>query len=103
MHLIRAMLMSGLGLASVAHAESMRCGKWVVNEEASAAEILQKCGEPKSRETRTEEVSGRNALGNPIKLGTTTIERWLYQAPGGLPRVVTVVDGKVKSIERSSD
>ncbi len=46
-----AILMSALSMLPLAAAaESMRCGKWVVNETMTTAEILQKCGEPQRKE-----------------------------------------------------
>lgn len=93
-----------VGTPWMACAESMRCGKWVVNEEATLAEIMEKCGAPLQREQRTEDVFARNALGNRSKVGTTTIEHWYYQqGTGSLRMRVTIVDGEIKSIERASD
>ena len=89
-------------LPLVAAADSMRCGKWVVSETSSSAEILQKCGEPQQKDVSKEDVLGKNALDNPIKLGVKVTERWRYQASNRvLPMLVTIVDGKVVSIERS--
>ncbi len=83
-------------------AESMRCGKWVVNETSAVAEILEKCGEPHQKDVAREDVLGKNTLGNPIKLGVKVTERWRYQASNRmLPMLVTIVDGKVVSIERT--
>jgi hypothetical protein len=83
-------------------ADSMRCGKWVVNEQTTPVEILEKCGEPKNRQISSEDVLGKNALGNPIKLGVKITERWYYQASSrSLPMVVTLVDGKVRDIQRA--
>lgn len=85
-----------------AFADSMRCGKWVVNESSSPAAILQKCGEPQQKDVSKEDVFGRNALGNAIKLGVKVTERWRYQRSDYvLPMLVTIVDGKVVSIERT--
>lgn len=85
-----------------AYADSMRCGKWVVNEESSPQEIAQKCGEPLNKEVTEQDVLGKNPAGYPIKLGIQVIERWYYKlSPGSLPMLVTIVDGKVKSIERA--
>jgi hypothetical protein len=83
-------------------AESMRCGKWVVSETSAVAEILEKCGEPQQKDVAREDVLGKNTLGNPIKLGVKVTERWRYQASNRmLPMLVTIVDGKVISIERT--
>ena len=89
-------------LPFAASAESMRCGKWVVSETSAAAEILEKCGEPQQKDVAREDVLGKNTLGNPIKLGVKITERWRYQASNRmLPMLVTIVDGKVVSIERT--
>lgn len=91
-----------LGLASAASAESMRCGKWVVNETSSAAEILEKCGEPQKKDISHEDVYARNTLGDTYKTGVKVTERWRYQSSNRvLPMLVTIVDGKVVSIERT--
>jgi hypothetical protein len=85
-----------------AAAESMRCGKWVVSETASTAEILEKCGEPQQKDVSKEDVYARNTLGNTNKVGVKVTERWRYQASNRvLPMLVTIVDGKVVSIERT--
>jgi hypothetical protein len=89
-------------LPLAASAESMRCGKWVVNETASSAEILEKCGEPQQRDVSHEDGYARNTLGNTNKIGVKVTERWRYQASNRvLPMLVTIVDGKVVSIERT--
>jgi Protein of unknown function (DUF2845) len=85
-----------------AFAESMRCGKWVVNEASAPTEVLEKCGEPQQKEATKQDVVGKNTLGNPIVLGVQTIERWYYKpSTGSLPMLVTIVDGKIKTIERT--
>lgn len=90
------------GTPWMAFAESMRCGKWVVNEESTPAEIMEKCGPPLEREQDTEDVIGRNPAGFSYKTGTTTIERWYYQpGPGSFRMQVTIVDGDVRHIERA--
>jgi hypothetical protein len=89
-------------LPLAASAESMRCGKWVVSETSSAAEILEKCGEPQKKDISHEDVYARNALGNTNKVGVKVTERWRYQASNRvLPMLVTIVDGKIVSIERT--
>ena len=85
-----------------ASSESMRCGKWVVNETSAVAEILEKCGEPQKKDVSHEDVYARNALGNTNKIGVKVTERWRYQSSNrALPMLVTIVDGKVISIERT--
>jgi hypothetical protein len=89
-------------LPLVVSAESMRCGKWVVNETASTAEIVEKCGEPQQKDVSREDVVAKNTSGYVNKIGVKVTERWRYQASNrSLPMLVTIVDGKVVSIERT--
>jgi hypothetical protein len=102
MRTIAAAVAIFLGLISATWAESMRCGKWVVSETSSAAEILEKCGEPQKKDISHEDAYARNALGYTIKIGVKVTERWRYQASNRvLPMLVTIVDGKLVSIERT--
>ena|SRR5688572_25844544 len=89
--------------AASAHAdESFRCGKWVVNSGLSLADFSAKCGEPTSRESTTEDVLVRNRdTGLMMKVGETTVEIWTYdRGTQAAPMVVTIVDGKIKSVDR---
>jgi hypothetical protein len=91
-----------LMLGSTVYADSMRCGSSVVNETISVPELLEKCGEPASKDVKTEDVMARNPDGFTYKVGTKTIERWIYQrSSGALPMAVTIVDGKVTRLERA--
>ncbi len=102
MRYLAAIATALLLLPFAASAESMRCGKWVVSETSSAAEILEKCGEPQKKDLSHEDVYARNALGNTNKIGVKVTERWRYQASNRvLPMLVTIVDGKIVSIERT--
>lgn len=87
-----------------AHAdESFRCGKWVVNSALSIQEFTTKCGQPTSRSSHTEDVMVRNRnTGLMEKVGETTLETWTYdRGSQAQPMVLTIVDGKIKSIDRS--
>lgn len=89
-------------LPPAAQADSMRCGKWVVNEQATAAEILDKCGEPQRKEVREEDVYSRNPAGFTNKQGVKKTELWYYKRSSqALEMVVQIVDGKVISIQRA--
>jgi hypothetical protein len=84
------------------HAETFRCGQWIVSSDLTPAEVVTRCGEPASRDSRTEDVRVRNRNnGLMVKVGETTTETWVYargtQAP---PMVITIVDGRIKTIER---
>ena len=89
-------------LPQFVQAESMRCGKWVVNEQAAAAEILDKCGDPQRKEVREEDVYSRNPAGFTNKQGVKRTELWYYKRSSqALEMVVQIVDGKVISIQRA--
>ena len=94
---------AALAAPEVAGADSMRCGKWVVSESTSVDELLNKCGQPKSRDVSRDDVYMTNANGMRVKTGDVTVtERWIYQAsPSALPMAVVVVDGKVVSLTRA--
>lgn len=98
-HLLPALI--GL-LPLAASAESFRCGKWIISEETTLDELVQKCGTPTTVESRTEDIKSRNRNnGLLIKTGETTTEIWTYdRGPQALPMVVTLVDGRIKRIER---
>jgi hypothetical protein len=97
-----AVALAILSVPMTASADAMRCGKWVLNEDSTPTAVLEKCGEPQDKEISREDVLGKNAAGNPVKLGVQVTERWRYQrTPGSLPMLVTIVDGKVKRIERA--
>jgi hypothetical protein len=38
-----------IGMTGMASADSMRCGKWVVNETTPLGELVSKCGQPRSK------------------------------------------------------
>ncbi|MGH8239348.1 MAG: DUF2845 domain-containing protein [Steroidobacteraceae bacterium] len=89
-------------LPLAAAADSMRCGKWVVNETMTTAEILHKCGEPQNKEVSKEDVFSNNPQGFVTKRGEQVTERWYYKhSPGALTMLVKIIDGKIISIERA--
>jgi len=81
--------------------ESFRCGNWIASSDMSVQELVQKCGEPATRESRTEDVLVRNRdNGLMLKTGETLIETWTYDRGANPAMVVTIVDGRIKSIDR---
>jgi len=97
-----AFLFAALTLAATAFADdTFRCGQWIISRDLSVAEIRHKCGEPTSKEAQTVDVRGRTASGGSVKRGTSTTERWTYVLTSGAHYVVTIVDGEIRSIERS--
>jgi hypothetical protein len=99
MRLVAAVL---LLLPLAASAETFRCGKWIIDQDTSLEELLHKCGTPTSRDSRVEDVRAPNVYtGGNTKVGETVIETWVYDLGSGKsPMVVTIVDGRVKKIER---
>lgn len=89
--------------SEVASADSMRCGKWVVNESVTLDELLSKCGQPVSREVTKDDIYITSVNGMRVKTGNVTVtERWIYQpTPGKLPMAVVIVDGKIVSLTRA--
>jgi Protein of unknown function (DUF2845) len=99
----RVLFAAVLAGAAAAHAdEAFRCGKWVITSELTLGEITSKCGAPASRTSRTEDVRVRNQnTGLMMTTGETTIETLTWdRGPRAAAMIVTVVDGKVTSIER---
>jgi hypothetical protein len=84
-------------------ADSMRCGKWVVNESMTIDELVNKCGEPRSKNVTKDDVYTTNANGRRVKSDNVTVtERWIYQpTPGMLPMAVVIIDGKIVSLTRA--
>jgi hypothetical protein len=89
--------------APAAHAdETFRCGKWIVSSAMSVGELVAKCGEPAARTGETRDVRVRNRNnGLMYKSGTTTVETWTFdRGTTAPPMIVTIVDGRIKNIER---
>jgi hypothetical protein len=81
--------------------EPFRCGKWIASSAMTVAELTEKCGEPTSRESKTEDVKARNNnVGLMMKVGETTVETWTYDRGANPDMVVIIVDGHIKSIDR---
>jgi hypothetical protein len=83
--------------------DNFRCGKWIATRDLPVSELLAKCGEPASRESRIEDLLARNAnTGLMFKTGEQLVEVWTYErGANAAPMVVTIVDGRIKSIERA--
>jgi hypothetical protein len=80
--------------------ETFRCGKWVISSDLTVEELANKCGPPTTQVSRTEDIKARNH-GLLIKNGETTTQIWTYdRGTQAAPMVVTIVDGRIKTIER---
>ena len=97
-----SMMLVGLLLAGPAAAESFRCGQWIASPDMTVDELLEKCGEPTTRTVEVTDVYGPNANGQGnTKRGTVTTEKWTYDRGNqSSAMVVTIEDGKIKSMER---
>jgi len=81
--------------------ETIRCGSSLVDSSVTVEELLRKCGEPVSKQYSEQDIRTRNAGGGTRKIGTTVTEYWTYdRGSQASPVVITIVDGKVRSIER---
>src|SRR6187401_2272492 len=82
--------------------ETFRCGKWIVASDLTVDDLQKKCGEPTDRKIDVQEIKVRNRDHNLMtSQGTTTIETWTSdRGPNAAPMVVTIIDGKIKSIDR---
>ncbi len=97
-------LVAVLIVSQPAFAESFRCGQWIASEDMSVEELLQKCGAPTQKTSETIDVYGPSVSGaGRVKRGTSVIEKWTYdRGSQAAPMVVTIVDGKITSMERGS-
>jgi hypothetical protein len=88
-------------LAQMASAETFRCGQWIASKDMSVTELLEKCGEPTTKSVRYEDIFAKSAGGGTNRIGTATIETWTYdRGSQSFAMIVTIVDGKIKSMER---
>jgi hypothetical protein len=95
-----AVLLAG-ALGSAAD-ENFRCGKWIVSSNMAISEITAKCGQPTAHEKRSEPVRVRNRNnGRMMDAGETVTEILTWDRGSRADAmVITVVDGRIKSIER---
>ena|SRR5689334_14044800 len=93
--------LAALTLATTAaHADTLRCGKYLIEEGASQAEVGSKCGAPDQEMNVTEPTYAFNREGYRYQTGTATKIVWRYQrAPGKFPAVLTFEDGVLKKLE----
>ena len=98
-----AVILACLSLFSpAAFAESFRCGQWIASPDMSVEELVEKCGAPATKSVETIDVYGPAVSGaGRVKRGTSTIETWTYdRGSQSFAMVVTIVDGKIKSMVR---
>jgi hypothetical protein len=94
-------LACGLLATAPALAETFRCGQRIASPEMSVEALLEICGKPTTKTVETVDVYARTAAGGRIRTGTSVIETWTYdRGSQSFPMVVTIVDGRIKSMER---
>lgn len=91
---------AALTLATAAQADTLRCGKYLIAEGASQAEVGAKCGAPDQEMNVSEPTYAYNRDGYSYQTGTATKTIWRYQrAPGKFPAVLTFQEGVLKKLE----
>ena len=94
----------GLGAlaSSGANAETFRCGQRIATPEMSVDELIEACGEPSQRSVENVDVYGHSSSGGRIKTGTSVVEKLTFdRGSQAAAMVVTVVDGRIRSMERA--
>jgi hypothetical protein len=79
----------------------MRCGNGrLVNVGMVAAEVVARCGEPKTRSSEDLPVRTRLPNGAVVQTGTTRVERWTYErGQGEFDGLLRFEDDKLVEIE----
>jgi hypothetical protein len=79
--------------------DSIRCGNYIVDSDATVDELLEKCGAPTSKDVTEEEVWEPAADGGRHTVGKTVTQVWTYdRGSRAFKIVVTIVDDKIKHI-----
>jgi hypothetical protein len=91
-----------MGAANPAHGETIGCGSWLVDASVTVEELVRKCGEPASKRAEEQDVRVRSPYDSSTRvIGTTVTEYWTYdRGTQAAPVLVTIIDGKIRSIER---
>ncbi|SEU18151.1 DUF2845 domain-containing protein [Stigmatella erecta] len=90
-------------LAPPSHAASLRCGTHIVSDGATRDEVLARCGEPASKDTRSVAQENKTRTGkneSTKEIVYKTFEDWTYNfGTNRLMQVVTFEDGKLVSVQ----
>jgi len=91
-----------VGVVNLAHGETIRCGSWLVDDSVTVEELVRKCGEPASKRAEEQDIRVRSPNDSSTRIvGTTVTEYWTYdRGTQAAPVLVTITDGKIRSIER---
>lgn len=95
-----AVLCTVPGLVARAADDVLRCGGSLVTVGMVAAQVVAKCGEPKTKSVEEVPIRVRRQTGAVNTIGVTQVERWTYdRGYGQFPALLTFEEGKVKSLE----
>ena len=79
--------------ASLAHAETLRCGSQLVSLDDRRFEVLRKCGEPAFRDLVGYSIG-------PHERREYQIEEWVYGPDNGMLSILTFEGTRLRAIER---
>ncbi|HYO70890.1 MAG TPA: DUF2845 domain-containing protein [Archangium sp.] len=104
--LLAALTLSLFLLPTSSDAATLRCGSALASDGATRSDVLIKCGEPMSKDTRTESV-GEKTRQKGAETETTqervvykTIEEWTYNfGPRQLMQVVVFENGRLVDVK----
>ena len=74
---------------------SMRCPNGIISGGETIFEVLQKCGEPDSKEI----ISPATGIAGKALNNSVTIQHWVYGPSNGMYRFLKFVDGSLVKIE----
>lgn len=95
-----ALILAPWILTPPAAADILRCGSSLIEVGDSQDAVLNKCGEPVSRQTISEPVWVRGINGNTYQSGTEQWELWHYdRGPRQFPAILKIAGGVVQSID----
>jgi hypothetical protein len=72
---------------------AIRCGTSLIEVGAAQASVLDKCGEPKSKETRSHKFRNKSFT------WVVVVEVWTYAGAGDFPRALVFREGILQRIE----
>jgi hypothetical protein len=100
--LLLAVAVAVVWVPGVGQAASLRCGTGLVSDGASKSDVVAKCGEPTSKESRTEseEVKTKDGDTSTKRVVQKTFEEWTYNfGPNRLQQVVVFENGKLIEVK----
>ena len=99
---MKSIVLIALLMPAAVAAESFRCGQSIATPDMSVEELLEKCGAPTDKKVEVIDIYGPTVAGaGRVKRGTSKIETWTYdRGSQSFDMIVTIVDGKIKSMER---